>query len=149
MKALSIDPEYCQHIRDEEKTIECRTWQTKYRGELLICASKVLVPGYISGHAYFTVNLTSIEPFREEHLEAAMMEEMPDAKCYAWHFDDVQEVYPIPVRGKMGLFDVDDSLIKYVQNEETDAMTDEEFEKFYEDYYRKNLIPLIYLPDLP
>ena len=147
MTALSIDPEYCQYIHDEEKTIECRTWQTKHRGEILVCASKTPVPGYINGYAYFTAELTGIEPFNESHLKEAMMDDMPDTKCYAWHLDNIQAIYPIPVRGKMGLFDVDDSLIKYVQDEHTDAMSDEEFDKFYEEYYQTYLIPLIYLPD--
>ena len=147
MKALSVYPEYCQLIHDEEKTIECRTWKTKYRGLMLICASKDLIPGYISGHSYFIADLTDVEPFNKSHLEAAKMSKMPDVQCYAWHLDNVQDIYPIPVRGKPGLFDVDDSLIKYVQNEQTDNMTDEEFETFYEEFYKTHLIPITYLPD--
>ena len=49
------------YILQEKKTIECRTWKTNYRGPLLICAMKTPVPGCISGHAYFTVELTDIE----------------------------------------------------------------------------------------
>lgn len=146
MKALSIDPEYAWYIHDEEKTIECRTWKTNYRGELLICSSKILVPGFVSGHACCTAELVDIEPFNESHLEGAMMDAVPDVKCYAWHLDNVQWIYPIPVRGKMGLFDVDDSLIKYVQDEHTDAMTDEEYERYYADFYMKYIIPITYLP---
>ena len=72
---------------------------------------------------------------------------MPEGKCYAWLLDNIQAIYPIPVRGKPGLFDIDDHLIKYVQDEHTDEMSDEEFDRFYEDFYRKYLIPITYLPD--
>ena len=37
MKAISIDSDYAALIAAGEKTVECRTWKTNYRGELLIC----------------------------------------------------------------------------------------------------------------
>ena len=39
MKALSIQNPYAHIILCGEKTIENRTWKTKYRGDLLICSS--------------------------------------------------------------------------------------------------------------
>lgn len=148
MKALTIYPDYCLDIYTGKKTIECRTWKTNYRGELLICAAKRPTPGCISGYAYFTVNLTDIEPFSKEHLKAAGLIRMPKSKCYAWHFEDRQPVYPIPVSGKQGLFDVDDSLIKYVIDDEVDAMSDEDFAEFAKNYDKDYLIPITYKPDL-
>ena len=147
MKAITIYPEYCLDIYTGDKTIECRTWKTNYRGELLVCAAKRPTPGCICGYAYFTVNLTDIEPLTEKHLEAARMDSMPDGTWYAWHFDDRKPVYPIAVRGKMGLFDVDDSLIKYVIDAEKEAMSDEEFKKFAYEYDKNYLIPITYSPD--
>lgn len=147
MKALSIDPEFAWYIHDGQKTIECRSWKTNYRGEILICASKTPVPGFVSGHAICTAKLTDIEPLTEEHLEGAMLDALPEGKWYAWHLDDVQFVYPFKVRGKQGLFDVDDSPIKYVIDEHTENMTDEEFCKFYEEFYKQYIIPITYIPD--
>ena len=147
MKALSIDPEYAYYIDQGQKTIECRTWKTNYRGELLICASKVPVPGCISGYAYCTAMLTDIEPFKEEHLEAAMMEEMPEGKCYAWHLENIFPIYPIPVRGKLGLFDVDDELIKYIDDDIPEGMEGKELEDFLNGIYEKYFIPITYIPD--
>lgn len=147
MKALTIYPEYCLDIYTGDKTIECRTWKTNYRGELLICAAKQPTPGCICGYAYFTVNLTDIEPLTKDHLEAACIDRMPDGTWYAWHFEDRQPVYPFPVRGKMGLFDVDDSLIKYVIDEEKEAMSDEEFDRFAKEYDKNYLVPITYKPD--
>lgn len=39
MKALSIHPEYAMNIIKGLKTIEVRSWTTKYRGDMLICAT--------------------------------------------------------------------------------------------------------------
>ena len=102
MKALSIDPEYTMYIFNEQKNIECRTWKTNYRGPLLICAMKTPVPGCISGHAYFTVELTGIEEFNESHLDGAKMEEVPDLKCYAWKLDNDEPIFPSRFAGKWG-----------------------------------------------
>lgn len=146
MKALSIDPEYTNYIYEGTKTIECRTWKTNYRGKLLICATKTNVPGFISGHAYCVADLTDIEPFTEAHLEASQMDEMPDVPCYAWHLENIKAIYPIPVRGKQGLFDVDDSKIKYMENEHTAHMTADEFDLYTGKFYIAYLFPLIYMP---
>ena len=148
MKALTIYPDYCLDIYTGLKTIECRTWKTNYRGELLICAAKRPIPGCICGYAYYTVKLTDIEPFARKHLEAARIGGMPSRPSYAWHFEDRQPVYPIPVSGKQGFFEVDDSLIKYVIDDETDALSDEEFAEFAQNYDRDYLIPITYKPDL-
>ena len=51
MKALSIHPEYAMNIVKGLKTVEVRTWTTKYRGDLLICATTKKGKGLISGHA--------------------------------------------------------------------------------------------------
>ncbi|GAH18321.1 unnamed protein product, partial [marine sediment metagenome] len=40
MRAISIKSPWWQKILSGEKTIETRTWRTKYRGDILICASK-------------------------------------------------------------------------------------------------------------
>ena len=147
MKALSIDPEYTHYIFTGEKTIECRTWKTNYRGPLLICATKTPVPGCISGHAYFTVDLTGIEEFKEEHLDAAMIPEMPDVKCYAWHLENVDPIYPIKVRGKQGLFDVDDSDIHWLADDFSDDATEEEMQKAGEEFIKNYIDPITYIPD--
>lgn len=46
MKALSIRQPFAQLIVDGLKTIETRTWDTTYRGDLLICAAQNLHRGY-------------------------------------------------------------------------------------------------------
>ena len=39
MKALSVKQPYAEFIATGEKSVELRTWQTGYRGPLLICSS--------------------------------------------------------------------------------------------------------------
>lgn len=71
----------------------------------------------IPGHALCVARLDSIEPFKKEHLEGACMGDMPEGKCYAWHLTDIRAIYPFPVKGKLNFFNVDDSLIKIVDDE--------------------------------
>lgn len=147
MKALSLNPEAAMAIFEEQKSIECRTWKTNHRGKILICSSARKEPGFISGHALCTADLTDIEPFNESHLKGAMMEVMPNVPCYAWHLDNVEVVKPFPVRGKLGMFDVDDELIEVFGADDISyAMTDDEFDLYYQKYYIAYVFPLAYMP---
>lgn len=47
MKALSIKQPFASMIQYDEKHIESRTWETLYRGPVLICASKTLHTGTV------------------------------------------------------------------------------------------------------
>lgn len=39
MKALSLNADFAMLVLLGEKTIECRTWRTNYRCDILICAN--------------------------------------------------------------------------------------------------------------
>lgn len=92
MKALSLMQFWADYDTFEDKTVECRTWQTDYRGDLLIYASSRKMSGFISGMALCVVELTDIEPFTHFHLYDAGMEpdEMPDKPSFAWHLDNLR-----------------------------------------------------------
>lgn len=135
MKALSLTPFWALMVMLHEKTIEVRTWQTDYRGDILICASSRKESGGIPGKALCVVELTDIEPLREEHLEAALMEEMPDKKSYAWHFENLQWVEPFDVKGQLHLFEVPDEKVEYIELE-----TDEEYYRIL----REKFLPHVY-----
>lgn len=140
MKAISIRNPYAHFILCGEKGIECRTWQTDYRGDLLICSSANPKIKYsICGHALCIVRLDSIEPFKKEHLDAACLSDMPEGKCYAWHFTDVRVIKPFPVKGKLNFFNVDDNLIEIIDNGD-DSMSEEEAGALYAQYFE----PLLY-----
>lgn len=63
MKALSIHPVYAGLIWAGDKTIECRSWRTDYRGDLLICSTAKKIKDTIPGHALCVVTLADIVPF--------------------------------------------------------------------------------------
>ena len=138
MKAVSVRNPYAHFIMCGEKTVECRSWQTDYRGDILICSSaNPKIKNTICGYALCVAKLDSIEPFNKEHLEAACLDEIPDGKQYAWHLKDARIIKPFPVKGRLHLFDVDDSLIEVIDNE---SLTDEEAQKLCEKYIE----PLLY-----
>lgn len=124
MKALSIHPEYAFEILTGEKTTEYRTWKTKYRGNLLICATARKTAGFISGHAVCVVHIADIQQLADE--------------TYAWQLTDLRLIKPFPVKGKLSLYNVDDALIEYpcpkdlTKNHGMKSVTKPFWEKYYE-----------------
>ena len=117
MKALSIRQPWAYLIAQGEKTVECRTWRTAHRGPLLICASArpaglfdfgdgqiAELPG---GVAVATVDMLDCVPFGPEHVEPAGFDKMPDRPCFAWILANARTIAPFPVKGRLGLFEVD------------------------------------------
>lgn len=105
MKALSIHPLYACAIATGEKTIECRTWKTDYRGEIVICSTQKKYYGTVPGCALAVVDLVDVVPFKREHLQDAMMEPKDyQPGLYAWILDNNRIIKPIPVKGKLSLW---------------------------------------------
>lgn len=128
MKSLSLRQPWA-FLTACDKSIEVRSWQTDYRGKLLICASQaeknywfpvptefkaefgnhLLMP---YGVAFCTVDLVDVRPLTADDRIAAYLEDDFDIKGqYAWVFENPVPVRPEKVFGKLRLFDVDDSLI--------------------------------------
>lgn len=134
MKALSVKQPWAELIARGEKSIETRTWQTNYRGDLLICASARPVdwlkmqpktihpekgvwcdarhPGDIDFEYFFhfskalcVAELYAIEPMTEMHEVDAMCE--PYEGAYAWHLRNIRRIDPFYVKGQLNLFNVD------------------------------------------
>lgn len=114
------------------KTIECRSWKTDYRGDIVICSTAKKIKHTIPGHALCVVRLVDVVPFKREHLtEARMLQSEYKPGMYAWILDNVRYIRPVPVKGKLSLWNFDDNLIEYLQEPETD----EEDEKIYHEIY--------------
>jgi hypothetical protein len=68
--------------------------------------------------------LFAIKPFAEKHRKAAAYEDdwKIEPKKYAWLFKDVVPIEPIPVKGKLHLFEValDDGQIRQMSIDEFD-----------------------------
>lgn len=104
MKAISIKSPWANMIRNGDKTIEIRTWTTKYRGPLLLCCSKK-PSSILSGKAFAICNLAGIRPMKK-------IDER-QAKCplyfgaFSWFLEDIKPIKPFEVIGRLGLFDVE------------------------------------------
>lgn len=131
MKALSIHPWYACRIFAGLKTIECRTWSTDYRGDLMICSTAKKCKDTIPGHALCVVDLVDVVPFERKHLDAALIESKDfQPGCFAWILDNVRIIRPVPVKGKLSLWDYDGP-IEYLE----EAESDEEDEKMYHEIW--------------
>jgi len=124
MKALSVRQPWAHEITIGEKTLEFRTWNTKHRGELLICASS-RDPGLwididIDGKAadplplpcgvmMCVVNLVNVRPMTRADAKEYGIEFNP--VMLAWELEGARPVLPEPITGKLNLFEVKDSLI--------------------------------------
>ena len=133
MKALSIHPVPACAILAGQKTVEVRTWATKYRGDLLICSTQHKIKDTIPGHALCVVTLEDVVPFTDKHLKGAMAKksDIGDYEgVYAWIISDIRWIRPIPLKGKLGLWNYDGE-IEYLKDPEND----EEDEKMYHEIY--------------
>ncbi|PKK40290.1 hypothetical protein ABB02_00399 [Clostridiaceae bacterium JG1575] len=133
MKALSVQNPYAALIQTGEKTVEARTWNTAFRGDLLICSSaSPKYPGTISGYALCIVTLEDVTPLSKKDLDAACLDEMPEGTWYAWHLSNLRLVNPFPVKGKLNFYDVSDELIEIIDD---GTLTDEESSEIYTTYF--------------
>ena len=134
MKALSIHPVYAMCIVTGQKTIECRSWTTNYRGDILICSTAKKEKGTIPGHALGVVTLQDIVPFQRKHLKGAMMNNF-SPEDYAWILTNPRVIKPFPVKGKLSLWTCEHE-IEYLSKPKNEA-EDEELGRIYWD-------PIIY-----
>lgn len=140
MKAISIRNPFAHLILCGEKEYEYRTWQTDYRGDLLICSSaRPKIKNTVMGHALCIVRLDDIAEVTAKNYAEFDLDEKPDGKLYAWHLTNLRVINPFPVKGKLNFFEVDDSLIK-IFDDGSDNLTDEEAEKWYNEVFA----PLVY-----
>lgn len=133
MKAISIKPHFAHQILCGTKTTEYRTWQTKHRGDLLICSSAApKEKGTISGHALIVCRLAAVEPLSKRELKQIGIDEQPEKPIYGWRLTDFRTIKPFPVKGKLNLFNVDDKLIEYIDEEHmTGKELDEAFNRHF------------------
>jgi len=104
MKALSIKQPWANLIAAGEKTIETRTWATDYRGPILIVSSKTpkIEP---AGFALAIADLVDCRPMTRQDESAARCRIYPNAQ--SWVLRNIRKIHPFPVRGRLGLYDVE------------------------------------------
>ncbi len=129
MKALSIRQPWTELILQGRKTIELRTFNTPYRGTLLLhaaqrmkmeaCQTYALNPdtlargalvGQVELVAVLELDETQYEALREEHLCPT---QWTGEKLYAWQFRHPTRLpHEIAMHGKQGLFSVEENSMR-------------------------------------
>ena len=129
MKVLSIREPFATLIANNIKHIETRSWKTNYRGELFIHASgKSLSEDFSNNESVFglvnnmQMNYGNIickcklvycvymdDEFITEIMKDPIEYEFGDYKVgrYAWVLEDVELIYPISVKGRLGIWNYD------------------------------------------
>ena len=136
VKALSVRQPFATFIANKDKWIETRSKPTKYRGPVLICASKRIHEGmalvrmnhflgsapsqeivsdkpedYPLGHALCMAQLVDCRPMVKTDEEGALCKFYSDR--WSWVLANPYKVKPFDVTGQLGFFNVSASLIKY------------------------------------
>ena len=129
MKVLSIREPFATLIANNIKHIETRSWKTNYRGELFIQASgKSLSKDFSNNDSVFglvnnmQMNYGNIickcklvdcvymdDEFITKIMKNPIEYEFGDYKVgrYAWVLEDVELIYPISVKGRLGIWNYD------------------------------------------
>lgn len=126
MKAISIRQPWAELILQGKKTLELRTWTVGYRGPLAIhasrtidreaCAAYGIDPVQLTtGALVGTVELTAITELSKVEFDAHQSDHLATGRfgythpMYGWHLLKPQALCkPLPMRGRMGLFNVND-----------------------------------------
>lgn len=88
--------------------------------------------GTIPGHALCVVRLADVVPFKKKHLKDAMMHTSEFSQgMYAWILEDVRIIEPVPVKGKLSLWNYDGD-INYIEAAATDEEDEEQYKKYWE-----------------
>lgn len=121
-KALSVKQPYADLLTrvvfwDEsgeyhaEKTIEVRSRNTNYRGDLLVCASaKPELPGRMSGVTCGFVELYDVKPIEqftpEDWAATCIPEKDRPRKGYGWMMRNPRRVVEMPIKGQLGVYNL-------------------------------------------
>lgn len=121
-KALSVKQPYADLLtrvvfRDEnggyhaDKTIEVRTRNTNYRGDLLVCSSsKPEIPGRLSGVTCGFVELYDVKPIEdftpEDWAATCIPEQERPRKGYGWLMRNPRRVVEMPIKGQLGVYNL-------------------------------------------
>jgi len=104
MKVLSIKEPWASMILSGKKTIETRTWKTKYRGKILLHASSN-PKSEISGKIFAVANIVDCKKMTKEDEKKACCKIYKDA-C-SWFLEDIKPIELKEVKGMLGLWNYD------------------------------------------
>ena len=122
MKAISVKQPWAWLIATERKSLETRTWATKYRGDLLICSSKKLPVVSVReafqerfgmwatiqlrfGVALCVATLVDCRVMTKADEKTTLCVIYPNAMV--WVLRNIRRIEPFAIKGKLGLYEVD------------------------------------------
>ncbi len=144
MKALSVKQPWAGLIKAGYKNAEVRSWYTHYRGDIVIhsCAGpdnnirkyytdlefgvglfQIIDRENIGAELGVTLcvaRITECIPLEKADIfhtciqYSALKEHFPEKKFFAWILEQVRPVKPVLIKGKLAIWNIDDSLIKYL-----------------------------------
>lgn len=103
IRCLTLRQPYAEQVRSGAKTIEKRSWPTRYRGRLVICAAKARNRiGLPSGVCVCVADLVDCRPMRpgDEGPSCSQV----DPGQFSWVLANVREIRHVPVVGRLGLY---------------------------------------------
>jgi len=110
MKALSLRQPWASLIADGRKTIETRTWRTRYRGPLAIHASARPYEDLPTGGIVAVALLYGCRPMETTDEYAACIALFDGA--YAWLLANVEPVPLVPCKGRLGLWTPQEDIVR-------------------------------------
>jgi len=104
MKALTVRQPWASLIADGRKTIEVRSWPTKYRGPLLITASARSNPDNLpTGCTICLVDLIDCR-HPETNADAAAAQCDLGEEDWCWLLANPRPVPNLPIKGKLSIW---------------------------------------------
>lgn len=95
------------------RSIEVRSRNTAYRGDLLICSSaNPVIPGHQSGVTLGLVELYDVKPIEEFTPEDWEKTRIPEevrkkiVKGYGWMMRNPRRVVEMPIKGQLGIYNM-------------------------------------------
>jgi hypothetical protein len=103
-KAISLKQPWANLVAEGKKTIETRKWNTKYRGDLVICSSRK--PDiYPAGAAICIVELYDTRSMKKEDEKMACIKKYP--RAHSWFLRNIRKFKkPIPVKGSLSIYNL-------------------------------------------
>jgi len=115
IRGLTIRQPHARLIEIGEKSIELRSWTTRWRDIVVICAAAKpdFDLGYPCGVTICRATLTDVRPFVQGDATAACSPWR--AGLFAWILTDVEPVPRLPVSGRLGLFALSPALLSRIR----------------------------------
>lgn len=118
LRVLSVRQPWGSLIASGRKTIELRSWSTKYRGPVLILAGSGVWRGTDypigpRGVALCIVDLLDVREVRAADERAACIVP-PEGFGFAWVLGKARAVRQVPVKGKLGLYSASAELLEAI-----------------------------------